>query len=85
MTQVSETLQKLSGGEGRIARGRGRPLVLRFARTAAAAPRRPKTLRDFCRTGGFVHTSCTTNKKGLKNRPFFIGGEGGIRTNTFKH
>ena len=31
MTQVSETLQKLSGGEGGIARGRARPLVLRFA------------------------------------------------------
>jgi hypothetical protein len=30
-TQVSEMIQKLSGGEGGIARGRGRPLVLRFA------------------------------------------------------
>jgi hypothetical protein len=30
-TQVPEEEEKLSGGEGGIARGRGRPLVLRFA------------------------------------------------------
>ena len=40
-----------------------------------------KSLCDFCRTrvGSSTH-SAPPIKKGLKNRPFFIGGEGGIRT-----
>ena len=55
-----EFTAKRSGGEGGIARGRGRPLVLRFApdrRSKAAASKNRSAI--FVEPGGFVHTSCT--------------------------
>jgi hypothetical protein len=44
-----------------------------------------KSLRDFCRTRvGSSTRPAPPNKKGLENRPFLFGGEGGIRTPTIK-
>ena len=66
--------QKLNGGEGGIARGRGRPLVLRFAPGPSRLGRDvQKSLCDFCRTrvGSSTH-SAPPIKKGLKNRPFLL-------------
>ena len=77
MTQVSETLQKLSGGEGGIARGRGRPLVLGCApdrRGVAAASKNRSAI--FVEPGWFVHTSCTANKKGPEKQALFCWRRG---------
>src|ERR1700730_4899294 len=48
----------IGGGEGGIARGRGRPLVLRFApdRRFRVVPNRSAIWSN---PGGFVHTPCT--------------------------
>src|ERR1700728_2035176 len=73
---------KRSGGEGEMARGRGRPLVLRFApdrRGQAAASKNRSAI--FVELGGFVHPPRAPKiKKGLKTGPFLFGGEGEIRT-----
>src|ERR1700722_9841883 len=55
---------KRSGGEGGIARGRGRPLVLRFApdrRGCAATSKNRSAI--FVEPGGFVHTPCSVKIK----------------------
>ena len=57
-TQVREEEENLSGGEGGIARGRGRPLVLRFApdrRGRAAASKNRSAIS--VEPGAFVHPS----------------------------
>ena len=76
---------KKSGGEGEIARGRGRPLVLRYAPDRRARPRRPKIAPRFL-SNLKVRTppiqAAPKIKKGHKS-PFLIfasGGEGEIRT-----
>src|SRR6202035_679807 len=54
----------LCGGEGEIARGRGRPLVLRFApdrRGCAATSKNRSAI--FVEPGGFVHTPCSVKIK----------------------
>ena len=67
-----------SGGEGGIARGRGRPLVLRFApdrRVRAAASKNRSAI--FVEPSGFVHTPRTPKiKKGLKTGPFIFWRRG---------
>ena len=83
MTQVSETIRKRSGGEGGIARGPGRPLVLRFApdrRGWAATSKNRSAI--FVEPSGFVHTPCSVKIKSPRTGLFIFtdGGEGGIRT-----
>ncbi len=68
----------INGGEGGIARGRGRPLVLRFApdrRVRAAASKNRAAI--FVEPSGFVHTPRTPKiKKGLKTGPFIFWRRG---------
>ena len=67
----------INGGEGGIARGRGRPLVLRFApdrRVRAAASKNRAAI--FVEPSGFVpHTPHPQNKKGPEDRPVYILAE----------
>ena len=73
-TQVPEEQEKKRGGEGGIARGRGRPLVLRFAPDRRGRARGvQKSLRDFCRTRWVrPHTLLRRNKKGSAEDPFLF-------------
>jgi hypothetical protein len=73
----------IDGGEGGIARVRGRPLVLRCAPDRCSRAATSKIALRFCRTGGSVHTPCSAEiKKDPRRIPFYFsnGGEGGIRT-----
>ena len=73
-------IEVTTGGEGGIARGRGRPLVLRFApdrRGKAATSKNRSAI--FVEPGGFVHTPCSVKTKSPRTGLFVFtdGGEGG--------
>jgi hypothetical protein len=75
----------LFGGEDEIARGRGRPLVLRFAtdrRGWAAASKNRSAIFVEPKGSNPAHSGLSKNQKGAQG-PFLIfasGGEGEIRT-----
>jgi hypothetical protein len=73
LKEVAERVGLLAAGDGRSSSA--------SLRTAAAKPRRPKiALRFLSNPVGSSTRPAPPNKKGLKNRPFLFGGEGGIRT-----
>ena len=88
-TQVPEEKEKETGGEGGIARGRGRPLVLRFApdrRGWAATSKNRSAI--FVEPGGSVHTPCSAEiKRDPQRIPFYFshGGEGDSRIATITY
>ena len=73
LKEVAERVGLLAAGDGRSSSA--------SLRTAAAKPRRPKiALRFLSNPVGSSTHPAPPNKKGLKNRPYLFGGEGGIRT-----
>jgi hypothetical protein len=79
---VEKAQKKVAERVGLLAAGDGRSSSASL-RTAAAGPRRPKIAPRFLSNpvGASTHPA-PPNKKGLKDRPFLFGGEGGIRTIT---
>src|SRR5580692_2744953 len=71
--RVAESVGLLAAGDGRSS--------CASLRTTAEKPRRPKIAPRFLSNlpGSSTHRTLP-NKKGLKDRPFLFGGEGGIRT-----
>ena len=82
----TECNRSASAREGEIARGRGRSLVLRFAPTVAARPRRPKSPPAILSNSvGSSTNPAPPNKKGPEKQAlFYLAVQGGNRSGTVK-
>ncbi len=75
---LEKARKKMAERVGLLAAGDGRSSSASLRTDACASSKNRAAI--FVEPSGFVHTPAPPNKKGLKDRPFLFGGEGGIRT-----